>query len=209
MFFVVVVVMNVVVNVDCWGFWSNSIHQWFFQNWILPFFHIHSFIPCLFVCLFVFPSSIASPFPHFPGALLNPTLLPPTHASQTLEPIVGKPLFTPNPCFLFSPSISFHREQVFPPSDLVYLSPDASDPLLSIDPQKVYVIGGFIDRSVNKVGFAFDSVDFIESKCDACFWIGSFVVSPADQRVLSGVHSSQFAFLCIFLLTFQFWMSTQ
>ena len=62
------------------------------------------------------------------------------------------------------------REQVFPPADLVYLSPDAPDPLLSIDSTKVYVIGGFIDRSVNKVILLdFICNNFIESECDACF----------------------------------------
>lgn len=34
---------------------------------------------------------------------------------------------------------------------MIYLSPDGSEELLSLDSDKVYVIGGFVDRSVNKV----------------------------------------------------------
>eukprot|EP00947_MAST-08B_sp_MAST-8B-sp1_P000275 g275.t1 len=34
--------------------------------------------------------------------------------------------------------------------DIVYLSPDATEPLLSIRPNDVYVIGGIVDRSVTK-----------------------------------------------------------
>ena len=43
------------------------------------------------------------------------------------------------------------RESVFDPSSLVYLSPDGQTALETIDPTKTYVIGGFVDRSVNKV----------------------------------------------------------
>ena len=102
---------------------------------------------------YYFPLSLCPCFPISPfhSPFLNSTLLPPIPISRTREPIVGKPLSTPNPCSPLFSFHSFHREQVFPPADLVYLSPDAPDPLLSIDPSKVYVIGGFIDRSVNKV----------------------------------------------------------
>lgn len=40
---------------------------------------------------------------------------------------------------------------MFDPSELIYLSPDGSEELTTIDPDKVYIIGGFVDRSVNKV----------------------------------------------------------
>ena len=40
---------------------------------------------------------------------------------------------------------------MFPIGDLIYLSPDGSEDLETISPEKVYVIGGFVDRSVNKV----------------------------------------------------------
>ena len=43
------------------------------------------------------------------------------------------------------------RESVFDPSSLVYLSPDGQTILETIDSTKTYVIGGFVDRSVNKV----------------------------------------------------------
>lgn len=40
---------------------------------------------------------------------------------------------------------------MFAPSELVYLSPDGAQSLQQVDPAKVYVVGGFVDRSVNKV----------------------------------------------------------
>ena len=44
-----------------------------------------------------------------------------------------------------------HSESVFRPEDLIYLSPDGETTLESIASSKTYVIGGFVDRSVNKV----------------------------------------------------------
>ena len=35
---------------------------------------------------------------------------------------------------------------------MIYFSPDAQDPIATIDPSKVYVIGGLVDRSIAKVG---------------------------------------------------------
>ena len=40
--------------------------------------------------------------------------------------------------------------QLFCQNELVYLSPDSPHLLLSLDPSKVYVIGGLVDESVNK-----------------------------------------------------------
>jgi tRNA (guanine9-N1)-methyltransferase len=40
------------------------------------------------------------------------------------------------------------KDQVTTATTIVYLSPDAVEPLLDIDPQCVYVIGGIVDRSV-------------------------------------------------------------
>lgn len=40
---------------------------------------------------------------------------------------------------------------MFSQEELVYLSPDAEEVLETIDPAKVYVIGGLVDRSVSKV----------------------------------------------------------
>ena len=40
---------------------------------------------------------------------------------------------------------------MFSREELVYLSPDAEEVLDTIDPAKVYVIGGLVDRSVSKV----------------------------------------------------------
>jgi tRNA (guanine9-N1)-methyltransferase len=40
--------------------------------------------------------------------------------------------------------------EVYPATDCIFLSPDADEPLLELDPQKVYVIGGIVDRSVRK-----------------------------------------------------------
>ena len=38
----------------------------------------------------------------------------------------------------------------FPPSKLVYLSPDAAEPLLTIAPDRVYVIGGLVDDNIKR-----------------------------------------------------------
>ena len=38
----------------------------------------------------------------------------------------------------------------FPRDDLVFLSPDAEEPLTSLDPQCVYVVGGLVDSNVQK-----------------------------------------------------------
>ncbi|KAJ0392769.1 hypothetical protein P43SY_009329 [Pythium insidiosum] len=49
--------------------------------------------------------------------------------------------------------IHVHEEPVdavYDPRELVYLSPDAEDVLLELDPRAVYVVGGIVDRSVRK-----------------------------------------------------------
>ncbi|WIA36519.1 hypothetical protein OEZ86_007813 [Tetradesmus obliquus] len=43
-----------------------------------------------------------------------------------------------------------HVLQLLPPEQLVVLSPDADEPLQELKPNKVYVIGGIVDRSVCK-----------------------------------------------------------
>lgn len=40
--------------------------------------------------------------------------------------------------------------EVFPRESLVILSPDATEPLTALEPGKVYVIGGIVDRTVKK-----------------------------------------------------------
>ena len=45
-----------------------------------------------------------------------------------------------------------NRKEVFCAEEMVYFSPDATDPIVSIDSSKVYVIGGLVDRSISKVG---------------------------------------------------------
>lgn len=40
--------------------------------------------------------------------------------------------------------------ETFPRDEVVLLTPDAREPLLELHPEKVYVIAGFIDRSVKK-----------------------------------------------------------
>jgi len=47
--------------------------------------------------------------------------------------------------------------EIFSKKDIIVLSPDAEDPLEEIDPSKVYLIGGIVDRTVKKhitAGFA-------------------------------------------------------
>lgn len=39
---------------------------------------------------------------------------------------------------------------LFPPETLVYLSPDAEEALERVDPDKVYVLGGLVDESIQK-----------------------------------------------------------
>jgi tRNA (guanine9-N1)-methyltransferase len=40
--------------------------------------------------------------------------------------------------------------EVWPAASIVWLSPDAPDPLLSLDAAEVYVIGGIVDRNVKR-----------------------------------------------------------
>ena len=50
--------------------------------------------------------------------------------------------------------MTFHEEsieKVFTPEEMVYFSPDATEEIESIDPSKVYIIGGLVDRSIVKV----------------------------------------------------------
>lgn len=45
---------------------------------------------------------------------------------------------------------------VFPSSQLVLLSPDAPEPLMAVDNSKVYVVGGIVDKTVQKgITFSF------------------------------------------------------
>jgi tRNA (Guanine-1)-methyltransferase len=49
--------------------------------------------------------------------------------------------------------VTMHNQapwELFPPDDIIILSPDATEVLDTIDPHKVYVIGGIVDRSVRK-----------------------------------------------------------
>ena len=64
--------------------------------------------------------------------------------------------------------ITLHESSVwesFAKEQLVYLSPDAQDSLPLVDPAKVYVIGGIVDRSVRK-GL---SLSVAEERGVACF----------------------------------------
>lgn len=50
--------------------------------------------------------------------------------------------------------MTFHAEcleKVFQPEDMIYFSPDAEEEIETIDPSKVYVVGGLVDRSIAKV----------------------------------------------------------
>lgn len=50
--------------------------------------------------------------------------------------------------------MTFHKEcveEVFKPEEIIYFSPDAEEEIETIDPSKVYVIGGLVDRSISKV----------------------------------------------------------
>ena len=41
---------------------------------------------------------------------------------------------------------------MFKTDEIVYLSPDSDNTLQSVDPDKVYIIGGLVDEHVQKVG---------------------------------------------------------
>ena len=50
--------------------------------------------------------------------------------------------------------MTFHEEsieKVFSPEEMIYFSPDATEEIETIDPSKVYIIGGLVDRSIVKV----------------------------------------------------------
>ena len=50
--------------------------------------------------------------------------------------------------------MTFHEESidtVFSPEEMIYFSPDATEEIETIDPSKVYIIGGLVDRSIVKV----------------------------------------------------------
>ena len=47
--------------------------------------------------------------------------------------------------------MTFHEEsieKVFSPEEMIYFSPDATEEIETIDPSKVYIIGGLVDRSI-------------------------------------------------------------
>ena len=46
---------------------------------------------------------------------------------------------------------SKQSHELFPLEDIVYLTPDSSDVLRSVEADKVYVIGGLVDETVQKV----------------------------------------------------------
>lgn len=52
----------------------------------------------------------------------------------------------------------------------MYLSPDGAQPLQQIDSTKVYVVGGFVDRSVNKVGGAGEVFPRTRVQCARHCW---------------------------------------
>ena len=54
--------------------------------------------------------------------------------------LVSKPLNT-----------TISSENVFDPQACIYMSPDGEEVLETLDPQKVYIIGGIVDRTVTKV----------------------------------------------------------
>lgn len=39
---------------------------------------------------------------------------------------------------------------LYDPNDIIIMSPDAQEPLAAVDPSKVYVIGGIVDKTVQK-----------------------------------------------------------
>ena len=78
---------------------------------------------------------------------------------------------------------------MFPIDDLIYLSPDGSEELDTISPEKVYVIGGFVDRSVNKVMVRLRC--FPERERHARQRARDSVAAAAAEALLPRVHQSR------------------
>lgn len=55
-------------------------------------------------------------------------------------------------------------EELFPCSDLIYLSPDAEEPLTHLEPNKMYVIGGIVDRNI-KQSVTLNKANYFEIPC--------------------------------------------
>ncbi len=81
--------------------------------------------------------------------------------------------------------------------DLVYLSADAEDELLAIDPQKIYIIGAFVDRNRHKnicankaqeqVGLMCDVV-VMSHTCNTCDTIATHRVLQWHGCPFSGMY---------------------
>lgn len=89
-------------------------------------------------------------------------------------------------------------DQLWDRDELVWLSPDATVPLLTLDPRKVYVIGGLVDRSVIKYhtlkyarrkGLTVRRLP-IKEHCPEPSLHKIFTLPPI-LRLLAGVHSGE------------------
>ncbi len=58
---------------------------------------------------------------------------------------------------------SENHQEMFQQDDVVYLSPDSDNVLQSVDAGKVYVLGGLVDETVQKVRAAAQSNIFFFS----------------------------------------------
>lgn len=67
----------------------------------------------------------------------------------------------------------------------MYLSPDGAQPLQQIDSTKVYVVGGFVDRSVNKVGGAGEVFPRTRAQCARRCWRCPPCVCPSRSTTPS------------------------
>ena len=130
----------------------------------------------------IFPSIFVESYPsvfRLPPSLQSPntnTLLKNVCADH------WEATFHDDPMFGFSLVLKT-SERVFPASDLVYLSPDASEPLLALDSTKAYVIGGLVDRTINKVNFEFPSNCRIEVPSEPRNWACRHTDFPSESSI--------------------------
>lgn len=75
--------------------------------------------------------------------------------------------------------------QCFRPDEVIVLSPDASEELLDLDPSKVFVIGGLVDRTISK-GLSFSQAEELGLTCRR---LPFKTFLPDKQRVVLNINS--------------------
>lgn len=97
-------------------------------------------------------------------------------------------------------------DSLFPCEGIVYLSPDATEDLETIDPQAVYVVGGIVDRTVIKnlslsraSSMGFRTVKFPIRKYIDIAMASPVLTIEQAVRILLGLKEGKVLFAFIFL----------